>query len=57
LHSQPISAAWQLFGDRIFVPCPRHAVAPRRAQKRHLGCQTGCVFNENPSGKFELICL
>jgi hypothetical protein len=39
------SAASQLFGDRISAPCPRHAVAPRRAQKRPPGCQTGCVFN------------
>jgi hypothetical protein len=52
------SAAWQLFGDRISAPCPRHAAAPRsRAQERSPGCETGCVFDGNPTGKFGSVCL
>jgi hypothetical protein len=51
------SAASQLFGDRISAPCPRHAVAPRRAQKRPPRTYTGCVFNRNPAGTFGTLYL
>ena len=51
------SAASQFFGDRISAPCPRHVVAPRTAQKRPPGCQTGCIFNRNPASKFGSVCL
>ena len=46
------SAASQLFVDRISAPCPWHAVAPRRAQKRPLRGNTGCVIVLKVAGKF-----
>jgi hypothetical protein len=54
-HSAASPLLLPLFGDRISAPGPRHAVAPRRAQKRSPRAYTGCVFNMNPTGKFGCI--
>ena len=51
------SAASQLFVDRISAPCPWHAVAPRRAQKRPLRGNTGCVIVLKVAGKFGWVYL